>query len=119
MKKVLVIDDDPVIVALLEKRLQSAGFQIMVASNGATGMERMCAEPPDLVIFDVMMPGLDGYSFLSEVRSNEQVRDIPMIVITGRGELGDLFRTESVAAFFQKPFNMDDLVGEVRAILGN
>ncbi len=118
MKKILVVDDDPGITALLEKQIQSAGFQPLLESNGAAGMARMRCDLPDLVILDVMMPGLDGYSFLSEARSDENLRHIPLIVITAREELGEIFRTEGVAAFFPKPLNMGDLMSKVRMILG-
>lgn len=119
MKKILVIDDDPGIVALLEKRLAAAGFDMLSALDGKAGVERMRAEVPALVILDVMMAGMDGYSFLLEVRSDEKTRDIPLVVITARGDLGDLFRSEHVAAFFQKPLNIEALLEKINVLIGS
>ncbi|MBF0619971.1 MAG: response regulator [Candidatus Omnitrophica bacterium] len=118
MLKVLVIDDEPGVLNLLQKRLEANGYAVVTAVDGIDGMRKMRAELPDLAILDVMMPEMDGFSLLKEIRSVEALKGIPIIVTTAKEELGELFRMEGVAGFFPKPFRAEDVIARVKAIIG-
>ena len=119
MKKILVIDDDAGMLAFLQKRLEQAGYQVHAVLNGEAGLAAIAAELPDLIIVDVIMSGLDGHSFLTEVRSAERSRHTPLIIISAKGELAELFRMENVAAFFRKPFKAEDIIAKVHELVGS
>ena len=118
MKKVLIIDDDVNIVTLIRKRLEAVGYLVFDAADGTTGLRRIREIVPDLIILDVMMPGMDGLSVLREFKSNEELRHIPVVIVTAKGELADIFRIEGVTAIFEKPFKGDEIFIKIQGLLG-
>ena len=118
MKKVLVVDDDVNIVALVQKRLETSGYAVVTASDGVEGLRKIREVRPDLVLLDVMMPGMDGFSIVREIRTDENLKCIPIVIITAKGELGDIFRMEGVSAIFEKPFKGDEVLVKVRELIG-
>lgn len=119
MKKVFIVDDDAGIVLLLQKRLEAAGYEVITAGDGKEGLKKMKVSIPDIALLDVMMPGLDGYSLLGEIRSEDALRGMPLLILTAREDLGGLFKTEGVAGFFSKPVNIDEVMAKVREIVGS
>jgi two-component system response regulator RpaA len=118
MKKILVIDDDPGVVNVLKKRLEVLGHEIETAKDGVSGRALIRTFIPDLIILDIVMPKLDGYSLYQEIRSEYNVQKKPLIVLTGKGELADLFKKEGASLVMNKPFKMEDLLSEVSRLLG-
>ena len=118
MKNILVIDDDPGILAFLQKRLDQAGYRAEVEVSGEIGFERMKAAPPDLVIVDIRMPGMDGFSFVREIRADAALTRIPVIVVTAQEALGDIFKMEGVQGFFAKPVDTELLMEKIRELIG-
>ncbi len=118
MKRILVIDDDVGILAFLQKKLEIAGYTVSTAINAEVGLAKIQVELPDLVIVDVMLSGMDGLSFLIEVRSDERSRRIPLIIITARAEFADIFRSQNVAAFYAKPLNVDQIISKIQSLIG-
>jgi CheY-like chemotaxis protein len=118
MKSILVIDDDPGLLAFLQKRLGEAGYRVVVEVSGTIGFEKMKADPPDLVIADVMMPGMDGFSFVREIRSDEALGKIPVIIVTAQEDLADLFKMEGVRGFLPKPVDTQMLMDKVCELIG-
>ncbi len=118
MKRVVVIDDDQGVVSLLQKRLEANGYQVSSAEDGVKGLEIVRSTLPDLVILDIVMPGMDGFSLVREIRSDERLKRIPLIVITSKGEMGELFKAEGVGIILTKPFKMEDILQKVEGFLG-
>jgi len=114
--RVLVIDDDPELAALLEEYLGSRGLQVRTAPDGASGLELVAAGHADLVVLDVMMPGLDGFEVLRQLR---QRGGLPVIMLTARGEDTDRIVGLEMGAddYLAKPFNPRELLARIRAIL--
>ena len=114
MPKILIIEDDPEISALERDYLQMAGFETVLAGDGAEGLE--AAKTADLVILDIMLPGADGLDVLKELR---KMSDIPVILLSARGEDIDKIRGLGLGAddYMQKPFSPGELVARVKAHL--
>jgi DNA-binding response OmpR family regulator len=112
--QVLVVDDDPVIVRLLEVNLRIAGFTVRSASRGDEGLAAAEADPPDAVVMDVMMPGLDGLEVARRMRRVPALVDVPIVFLTARGDapVGDVPGTVDVVA---KPFDPAQVVAVVRS----
>ena len=81
-KKILVIDDDPTLVKVVQPFLESHGFLVDVAADGEEGIEKIRADRPDLIILDVQMPRMNGYTFIFELKKLNGTRTIPIIVLT-------------------------------------
>lgn len=117
-KKILVIDDDPNIVELIRRRLEASQFQVVTACNGQEGFDKLAPEKPDLVIVDVLMPQMDGYTFVRNVRKEEDFKNLPIIVLTAKDKMKDLFELEGVREYIVKPYRPEDLMQKVKRNLG-
>lgn len=119
--KVLVVDDEPDILDLVELTLLSEDFDVITATNGAEALAAAAAEAPDLVLLDVSMPDLDGFEVMQALRENPATRDIPVIMLTARAQISDKLRGLSSGAddYITKPFEPSDLVARVTAALGS
>ena len=113
---VLIIDDDPRITALLKRALNFEGYPAMVAGGGAQGLERALRENPDLVVLDIMMPGLDGWEVCRRIRAE---KDIPVLMLTARDEVADRVKGLDLGAddYLVKPFALEEFLARVRALL--
>ena len=118
-KKILIIDDEEDIRKILKMRLEQEGFTIVQANDGDVGAKTAEQEVPDMIIMDIMMPNMDGYSCLKEVRSLPKTKDIPVLMLSGKEEekVRDLFAFQKISGYIEKPFELDDLVVKVREIL--
>lgn len=112
-KKVLVVDDEKGMVEVLQQSLESYGYSSVSASDGEKGLETVISEEPDLIILDVMMPRIDGYTFVKKMRCNNSIRPIPIIVLTGRDRMKEVFEFEGVKDYMLKPFKVDELMAMV------
>ena len=115
----LLVDDDPVILRLLEVNFRLAGFAVATASRGDEAVAQIAASAPDAVVSDVMMPGLDGYGVYHSIRAVPGLEKIPFIFLTARAEEEGRIHQESMgnAVFVTKPFDPTDLVATVRRML--
>lgn len=118
--KILIVDDEPEVLLILEKRLSNAGYQIVKAENGRSAVRRAREEQPDLLILDIDMPEMDGGEVAAVLRESEETRDIPILSLTCLATKEDQDR-ESRAngnnAFMCKPYNPEDLLAEIERIL--
>ena len=112
-KKILVIDDDPNIVELIKNRLSVNGYQVVTAYDGEEGLQQVEAEHPALVIVDVLMPKMDGYTFVRTIRKSDETRDLPIIVVTAKDKMKDLFELEGVKDYLIKPYQSEELLAKV------
>ncbi|GHV38545.1 DNA-binding response regulator [Synergistales bacterium] len=115
-KKILLIDDDEELGALLETYFRSEGFDFGYASNGDAGLKLFGAEAYDIIILDVMLPGRDGFDILREIRNMSQM---PVIMLTAKGDHIDRVVGLEIGAddYICKPFNMRELSARIRAVL--
>jgi two-component system phosphate regulon response regulator PhoB len=117
--RILVVDDEPDITALVAYHLAKAGFRVSTAASGLEALRSAREERPDLVILDLMLPGVSGYDVLAELRSREETRDVGVILLTARREESDRIRGLSLGAddYLTKPFSPQELTLRVGAVL--
>ncbi len=116
VKKILIIDDDPHIIKMVEHRLQANDYEVIVAYDGKEGFEKFHEESPDLVILDILMPKMDGYTFVRELK--KETRQIPVIVLSAKSGMTDLFEAEGITDYIVKPFEPGDLLARIKRLLG-
>jgi two-component system phosphate regulon response regulator PhoB len=116
---VLVVDDEPHIVALVAYHLAKAGYRVSTAKSGADALTLAEREKPSLVILDLMLPGISGFEVLRKLRAREITRDIPVLMLTARRDEPDRIEGLSLGAddYLTKPFSPQELVLRVKAIL--
>ncbi|OGX25466.1 MAG: hypothetical protein A2787_09970 [Omnitrophica WOR_2 bacterium RIFCSPHIGHO2_01_FULL_48_9] len=113
-KRILVIDDDPTIVTLLQSVLASQGYEVMTAPDGLAGLEKYKNFGADLIILDILMPKMDGYTFVLEFKKmGGDLRRTPVIVVTSRDSMQDIFEIEGINDYIVKPFKTEDLLRKI------
>lgn len=118
-ERILVVDDDPRIVDVVKAALEGEGYSVLVASDGREGLDSIRAERPDLVISDVMMPDVDGFELAEQLRADPLIGDIPLIILSAKGEEEDFVKGLELGAddYVAKPFRMKELMARVSANL--
>lgn len=118
-KNVLVIEDDEIVARTIERSLRSEEFKITVANSGVEGLKIARKLIPDIVILDVVMPGMDGYTVCREMRADPALADVPILFLTAKIKDEDKIAGFNAGAddYLSKPFNIDELILRVRAIL--
>ncbi len=117
MKKILVVDDDPAFVRVIDQALTGKGYEVLKSSNGQEALRLLFARKPDMVLLDVVMPKMDGWQTCSRIR---EVSDIPIIILTGKQKTEeDIVRGLDYGAddYLLKPVGNKELVARVRAVL--
>lgn len=114
--KILVIEDDPPIASLIQLQLENRGFQVQLAYDGAEGLRHAYAWQPDLVVLDIMMPDMDGWTVCERLR---ELSDVPIIFVTAVGKETDIVRGLEMGAddYLVKPFSPRELVARIEAVL--
>lgn len=118
-KRILVVDDEPDIVALVAYHLAKAGFRVSTATNGVDAVDQARNEQPSLIVLDLMLPGMSGFEVLEEIRREQSTGDIAVLMLTARKDEPDRVRGFSLGAddYLTKPFSPAELVLRVKAIL--
>ena len=119
MSKILVIDDDTAINELIKVNLELAGHEVMQAYDGTTGFALCKQEMPALVVLDVMMPEVDGFTVAQRIRKNENTKEIPILMLTALSQINDKVKGFNIGVddYLVKPFEMEELQVRVRALL--
>ena len=112
-KKILIVDDEQQLALAVKIRLQSRGYQVVTAGDGKQALAAIEQEHPDLVLLDILMPVMDGYSCLREMNSRFGRGKIPVIVLTARDRMKDLFDLEGIEDYVVKPFDHEDLLARI------
>ena len=116
---VLVVEDDPSVRGLLQTLLSAEGYEVVTASDGLAGLVKVSSSPPALVLLDLMMPDLGGVRVLEEMRDDPELKDIPVIVVTGKIDavpsMRELLGDDNV---FLKPFAVSELLTRVGEVTG-
>jgi len=121
-RRVLIIEDDPDIIHLLQYIVARAGCESVLASGGKQGLRLAQKSGPNLILLDLMMDDMDGWSTLEALKADEQLRPIPVIIVTVKQEVEDYDQIDAHAGMFEgwvsKPFQVDDLVERINKVLG-
>ncbi|MEI8011409.1 MAG: response regulator [Candidatus Omnitrophota bacterium] len=112
-KVVLIVDDDRTLVHAIRKFLEDAGYQVVTAYDGGEAIEKVKASQPDLILLDIQMPGVHGYSFLFEVRKIEGGAAIPVIILTSSESMVDMFMAEGVREYLIKPCSAREVLEKI------
>jgi two-component system, OmpR family, alkaline phosphatase synthesis response regulator PhoP len=120
-KKILIADDEIHIVQIVKFNLEKrGGYKVLTAKNGEEGLELAKQEKPDLILSDVMMPKMSGFEFCQELRKDPEIKNIPFIILTAKGQESDIKTGEEIGAtdYITKPFSPKALLNKVLEILG-
>lgn len=119
MKKILIIEDERDTVMVLKKALENEGHEVIVAYDGADGFKKITTHKPEIILLDLMLPKLDGISLETKLRENPETANIPVIIITGRGELREFIQMKeaiNIKAYLEKPFPLSLLLKKIKEI---
>ncbi len=118
-KNLLLIDDDPNLILLVKDYLEFRGYEVITAENGREALEVLDQQTPDMIICDVMMPEMDGYSLVSAIRSDPKTSWIPVLFLSAKGQSQDRVKGLNIGAdvYMVKPFEPEELVAQVESSL--
>lgn len=118
-KKLLIVDDDRSLVELLAFEFEESGYDVLTAHNGESGEIMAREKKPDLIILDIMLPGMDGYRVCRRLKLGQGTRDIPILMLTAKSRIADIekgFKTH-VDDYLVKPFELDRLHEKIKRLL--
>ncbi len=120
-KRVLVAEDSPTQAQRAKLILESDGYEVLLAEDGRIGLEMALAEKPDLIVSDIVMPEMDGYEMCQELKSREETRAIPVVMLTTKGDIMDIIRGLGVGAdnFITKPYEGAYLLSRIKKVFSN
>jgi len=122
-KKILLVEDEELIIELLERKLSQAGYEIVVARNGEEGLEKLrtMEKKPDLVLLDIIMPKKGGFEVMEEIRKDENLKKIPVIIISNSGQPVELDKAKQLGArdwLIKTEFDPQEVLEKVKRIIG-
>jgi len=113
-RKILIVDDEPALVKVVSIKLRVSGYEVITALNGHEALSLIKSEKPDIVLLDVIMPGMDGFEVLQRLRAFSK---IPVIIVSARLEYSRQAMTLGANAFIAKPFDIDELLKKIEQFL--
>jgi DNA-binding response OmpR family regulator len=119
MKNILIIEDDEFLRGLIGKKLSSAGFGVLEAIDGETGIERIKKEKPDLIILDLLLPTIDGFEVLSEIKQSPEVSSIPVLILSNLGKKEDIDKGLKLGAIdylVKAQFTPEEIILKVKKV---
>lgn len=121
MKKVLIVDDDPYILMSLEFLMKKNGNDVMIARNGTEALELINKSKPHLILLDIMMPDVDGYSICKRIKASKTLKDIIVVFLSAKTQEVDIQKGYELGAakYISKPFSTRELVKEVNLLLAD
>lgn len=121
MARILVAEDETYILKMLDFRLKSLGHEVIGAADGGQALEFALREKPDLILLDIMMPVMDGFQVLRKLKSQEETKNIPVIMLTARGQEKDVVTGFGAGAadYVTKPFSFAELIARINRVLAS
>ncbi len=116
-KKILLVEDEDSMRHMLSLELEAAGYEVHQVGNGVAGLEYVKKFSMDLIITDVLMPEIDGFTFYKELKKSKVTSDIPVLILTARGKMEETFRVMGVDDFIAKPFDPETLRSKIQILL--
>jgi DNA-binding response OmpR family regulator len=120
-KEILIVDDEPSIVVPIQFLMEQQGYSVLIAENGHDALDMIYKYIPDLVLLDIMLPGIDGYEVCEIVRLNPKLRGVKVIFLTAKGREVEIAKGLALGAdaYITKPFSNAELVAKVKTVLNN
>ncbi|MEX2393385.1 MAG: response regulator [Actinomycetota bacterium] len=121
MTRVLVVDDDPQVLKLLRVNFELEGYDVIEAASGQEAIRAARTKRPDVIVCDVMMPGMDGFEVLEQLRADPKTADLPVVLCSAKAQRSDVVHGErsGADAYVTKPFDPQDLLDTVERVLAN
>ena len=115
-KKILLIDDEEELVSSLSEVLEENGYKVIIATNGMEAIKKAKEERPDLILLDIMMPKMDGYEVLRQLKTSAEAWAIPVIMVTARSDSGSILKTQDsrAADYIIKPFDVSEVLSSIQ-----
>ncbi|WP_041252243.1 response regulator transcription factor [Flavobacterium indicum] len=119
MKKILIVDDEPNIIMSLEYTFKKSNFQVFIARDGQEALDILESEIPDAIILDVMMPNVDGYATITEIKKNEKLNHCKIVFLSAKNKESDIEKGINLGAnaYMTKPFSIKKLVEKINELL--
>jgi DNA-binding response OmpR family regulator len=120
MKSILLVEDDPFLVDLYNTKLKEEGFEVEIAVSGREGLRKFKEKKPDLILLDIVLPDLDGWEVLEEIKKLDKLDDLKIIVLSNLTEQGDVKRAQELGAtryLIKSHFTPSEVVGEIKKII--
>jgi len=117
MKKILIIEDEEILLDLIQKRLTQEGYKIYIARNGEEGLEKIKEEKPDLILLDIVMPKMGGFEVMEIINKDKEFKDIPIIIISNSGQPVELSRAKELGIkdwLIKTDFDPSEVVSKVK-----
>jgi CheY-like chemotaxis protein len=117
MKRILIVEDEEIMIDLLQRKLKAHGYEVLLARDGEEGLKLAKQEKPDLIIMDLVMPKMDGFMAMAEIQKDENLRKIPLIVVSNSGQPVELNRVKDLGAkdwLIKTEFNPQELVEKIK-----
>jgi len=121
-KKILIIEDEEIMIGLLQKKLTVAGYEISVAKNGEEGLEKMKEVKPDLILLDIIMPKMGGFEVMEEMQKDKELKKFPVIVISNSGQPVEIDKAQELGAkdwLIKTEFDPQEVINKVKKQIGN
>ena len=117
-KCIMVVDDEEIILEISKRKLIESGYEVMTAGDGAAALDMLKKKTPDLILLDVQMPNMNGYTFVMEKDKTPEFAKIPVVVLTAYGEMEPVFKRHGIKSYLLKPLKLQEIVEKVQEILG-
>jgi CheY-like chemotaxis protein len=117
-KTILVVDDEPVIVEIAKRKLSEIGYEVRTAGDGLEALKQLKEKKPDLILLDIQMPNMNGYTFMMEKTKMPDFAKVPVIVLTAYAEMEPLFKRHGASAYVLKPLKLQDVIELVKKTIG-
>lgn len=119
LKRILIVDDEDDIAFVLAQMIKSKGYEVERVSDGQTALDNINESAPDLIVLDVMMPGLNGYEVCRSLKESSQLKDIPVIMLTAKAQKSDITWGEEAGAdlYITKPFENQEVIAAIKKLL--
>jgi|SRR3989344_617637 len=120
-KKILLIEDEDILIGLLQKKLAKEGYEIKLARDGRAGMDMMRKNKPDLILLDIVMPRMGGLEVMEEMRNDKELKNIPIIIISNSGQPVELDKAKALGVkdwLIKTEFDLQEVVEKVKKQIG-
>ncbi len=118
--KILIVEDDNFLIKAYQIKFDREGFKVIIARNGAEGLEMANAELPQLILLDLMLPKMDGFEFLGLIKKDEKLKNIPVLVLSNLGQKSDVDKAMALGAveyFIKTEYTLEDIIKKIKKYL--
>lgn len=118
--KILIIEDDNFLVKAYQIKFSKGGFEVVIAMNGAEGLEKAGKEAPKLILLDLMLPKMNGFEFLELIKKDEKLKNIPVLVLSNLGQRSDIDKAMALGAveyFIKTEYTLEDIISKIKKYL--